>query len=255
MQTHNEVITPDWKNKFNDIVCGFTLPVMGNQALTRKSRTNGHTTEENRVKLAKFLGIKENTLFSPHQVHSDEIIHVTEDMKGMGALNISNAKPGDACLTSISNVLLITTWADCIPVLIYDPVEKIAGTVHSGWRGAKLNIAGKTIKEFEDRKSLTHNIYAAVGPGIRACCYKIGEEVRQSFDQEKFGRYFISKEDGIYMDLAGIVSKQLIDAGISPEKIDKYGKCNSCSKDPVFFSCRKDGKDFEGQAAFIGILN
>ena len=98
------------------------------------------------------------------------------------------------------------------------------------------------------------NIFVALGPAIRDCCYKIGKEFIEYFGAKELSPFLKAKNNSLFFDLAGSVNKQLIDSGIKKENIDFYGKCNSCNKDPQFFSCRKDGKYFETQAAFIGLF-
>jgi polyphenol oxidase len=98
-----------------------------------------------------------------------------------------------------------------------------------------------------------NNIYAAIGPGIRGCCYRVGPEFREYFGNGGMGQFLIEKDKGLFFDLSGAVYSQLAGLGLDEQKIDFYGKCTCCSKKPSFFSNRKDGPDFEGQAAFIGI--
>lgn len=254
MIIEKEVLIPDWKINFPGLICGFSLPVLGNQALTRKSISTKQSTKQNRINLANHLKINSRYIFYPHQIHSDIIITVTEKNRGMGAYSINNAIKGDACITNKENILLMITWADCIPVLLYDPYSKWMGAIHTGWKGTLINLADKTINALKVNTVNIKNIYAAIGPGIRDCCYKVGDEFKMYFKDTGLSSFLIEKENDLYFDLAGSVHKQLIEAGIEKRKIDFYGKCNSCSEDPYFFSCRKDGKNFEGQAAFIGLF-
>lgn len=247
----NYCLKPDFSLKFSDLTCGFSLPIFGNQALTRNSITSKVSTKENRIKLAEFLKI--NDIFSPHQIHSDIIINVGKNKIGYGAYSLENALDGDACITNLKNILLITTYADCIPVLLYDCKQKWIGSVHSGWRGTYKNIAGKTISELLKKGCSLKNIFASIGPGIRNCCYKVGKEFNDYFKKIDMDDFLYEKNNDLYLDLSGCVYKQLINSGINKENIEFYGKCTCCNKKPEFFSCRKDGKEFEGQAAYIAL--
>jgi len=257
MFLRDNLLIPFWKDKNSKLICGFSLPTSGNLALTRKSLTSGKTTDQNRADLSKKLNIDYNCMFSPHQTHSDIVIDVDEQKKGMGALNLSNALEGDACVTDKKNILLLVTWADCVPVILFDVENSIVGAIHSGWRGTVSDIIEKTIRTMQNKGSKIQNIYASIGPAIRNCCYKVGNEFKTThFSDNFYNEFFHQKEDGLYFDIAGVVYKKILSAGIKDENIDFYGKCNSCSKELDFFSCRKDGKDnFEGQAAFIGIFD
>lgn len=254
MFLYNNILIPEWKKKFNNIVCGFSLPYYGNQALTRKSYSYGRTLKENRIFLANSLNIDSKTIFSPYQIHSDIVIYVDERNRGRGCYSLENATEGDACFTNKKNNLLLISWADCIPVLLFDNKELIVAAIHSGWRSTKENIIQKTIKSIVSIGGSIQNIWAAVGPGIKSCCYRVGEEVIKYFDKEIYYPFIFKKNGSFFIDLQSIVHKQLILEGIKEEKIDYYNVCNCCSKDINFFSCRKNGKEnFEGQAAFIGI--
>lgn len=254
MIIEKNILIPEWGKKTPKLTCGFTLPELGNQALTRKSITTEKSTKQNRIGLAKQLKINSKNIFYPHQIHSDIVITVTETQRGMGAYSINNTIKGDACITNKENMLLMITWADCIPILLYDPCSNWIGAIHTGWRGTLNNIVEKTIINLKTNHVNIKNIFAAIGPGIRECCYKVGNEFKEYFKSISLSNFLIEKKDGLYFDLAGSVFKQLIEEGIEKGKIDFYGKCNSCSKDPIFFSCRKDGKYFEAQAAFIGLF-
>lgn len=250
----NFFIFPKWAKKFNDVICGFSLPVLGNQALTRKSISSGRTTYENRLILAKILNIIPDNIFYPHQIHSDIVINVTLNEIGKGLKSLDNAIKADACITTFKNILLVTTWADCIPIIIYDNRKRIISSIHSGWRGTKLNIIKKVLAQFFVKGSDKKDIYVSIGPGIRDCCYNVGNEFKDHFRGTKLDGFLIKKNDNLYFDLAGAVYFQILNEGILKENIDFIDKCTCCSKKPSFFSCRKDGSLFESQAAFIALL-
>jgi len=254
MLFEENILIPLWKKEFNNLICGFTTPFFGNMALTRQSLSTKRNLKDNRIFLTNSLNISSNTIFSPHQIHSDIVLRVDEKNSGRGAYSLDDALEGDACVTDKKNILLLVTWADCIPVLLFEKEKGIIAAIHSGWRGAKDNIAAKTIKKIIEIGGNENNLYAAIGPGIRNCCYKVGIEVVKYFDNHNYSEYIKKNDNEYYLDLQSIVYRQIILAGVKKEKIDNYGECNSCSTKIEFFSCRKDGKEkFEGQAAFIGI--
>ncbi len=256
MYMENNILYPFWAKNYENLICGFTLPFFGNQALTRQCITVGNSVGQNRKSLAAFLKIDPAEIFSPHQIHSDQIMEVTREHAGEGALDIDNALKSDACLTNENNILLIVTWADCVPVLLYDPLNKYCAAIHSGWRGTQQKIVIKTINSFKNKGIKTENLLAAVGPAIKGCCYKVSDIFLEYFKDCEADKYFIKKNDGLYFDLSKMVLDQLFSTGINKNNIDYSGHCTACCKDPAFFSCRKDGKDkFEGQAAFIGVFD
>lgn len=245
-------IEPFWTKRFQSVKCGFTLPALGNQALTRKSISSGKTTKENREQLGKLLGKGLESIFSPHQIHGDTVVDVTLEELGKGAYSLENSLQGDACITGYKDVVLITTWADCIPVILFDPAAGLAATIHSGWRSSRLNITNKTIKMLQERGAEPARLMAAIGPGIRGCCYRVGFDFMEHFKDDIYRDCFRELGDELYFDLSTVVYRQLLQSGLKRENIDFTGSCTCCSGDPSFFSCRKDGAEhFEGQAAFI----
>ena len=252
----NNLLIPDWSKNYNNLICGFTLPYYGNMALTRKSHSTGRTLKENRLLLAENLNIDIKTIFSPHQTHSDIVIYVDSTKSGHGSYSLEDAIEGDACFTDLSQNLMLITWADCIPVILFEHKKLIVAAIHSGWHGTKDKIVTKTIQNILNLGGNVNNIYAAIGPGIRDCCYKVSKDVADFFCTDEYQSFIKKKENDFYLDLQAIVYKELILANIDIEKIDWYDKCNSCNKEIKFFSCRRDGKDvFEAQAAFIGIYD
>lgn len=244
-------IEPFWAKEFSDLKCGFTLPALGNQALTRKSISSGKTTGENREALAALVGVSCERVFSPHQVHGDTVVEVGEDELGRGARFLENTIQGDACITNCSDALIITTWADCIPIILFDPLTGWCATIHSGWRSSRLNIVKKTVSMLVERGLQVDNLLAAIGPGIRGCCYRVGFDFKEHFNEDIYYDCFREEEESLYFDLSLAVYRQLLACGLFKEKIDFMGRCTCCSEEPVLFSCRKDGESFEGQAAFI----
>lgn len=252
MEKDKTFIEPEWCKKFKNIRCGFTLPILGNFALTRKSIYSGRTTQENRINLASILNVEKNMVFSPKQTHSDIIINVEESLIGKGVYDLKGAIEGDACFTKIKNLLLFTTYADCVPVIIFDSKLKVAGTVHSGWRGIQKNIIKRIIDKYKDFGSTKDSIYVAIGPAIHDCCYKVGDDFIENFKDSSVKEFFKIKNKEFFFNPAKAVLKQLLEEDIKQENIDFIDKCTCCSLDPSFFSCRKDGRDFfESQAAFI----
>lgn len=248
-------IEPFWKKRFSRVTCGFTLPKLGNQALTRKSISSGKTTGENRESLASLLGVDSERIFSPHQVHGDTVLEVGENELGRGALGLDNTLQGDACITNCPDALIITTWADCIPILLFDPITGWCGSIHSGWRSSRLNIVEKTVVMLQERGVALDQLMAAVGPGIRGCCYQVGFDFKEHFKEDIYQDCFREEAGALYFDLSLAVYKQLLACGLLQDNIDFMGSCTCCSKDPLLFSCRKDGESFEGQAAFICLQN
>src|SRR5713101_93983 len=118
----------------------------------------------------------------------------------------------DALLTDRPGVALFATFADCYPIVLWDPERKVAGLVHAGWRGTRAGVASAAVK-FMRREFGSRRIQAGIGPGICGRCYEVGPEVATQFD-EKFVRE--GAGDRFLLDLAAANRAQLEDEGVRP---------------------------------------
>jgi len=146
----------------------------------------------------------------------------------------------DSIVTNLPNIPLMVMVADCIPILMYDKEKRVIAAVHAGRNGTFLNIAPKTvsimIKKFGSNPK---DIYIAMGPGIRSCCYEVGEDLANICEKSFGKKYVIKKDKSFYLDLQTLNQDQLIKEGIDPQKIDISKTCTSCDKN--YFSYRRDG--------------
>jgi YfiH family protein len=167
-------------------------------------------------------------LFTVHQVHSDRIVHA-----GPGELG-----QADALWTQEEGAALGIKTADCVPLLLEDPVGRRVAAVHAGWRGAIAEIPLRSIEELARQGTQAQNLRAALGPSIRTCCYVVGEDLAERF-VERFGPTVVERRDGTpYLDVARSVRLQLAQAGVPAEHIADTGECTSCDK--RFHSHRRD---------------
>lgn len=134
----------------------------------------------------------------------------------------------DGLVTKENNLFLTITVADCFLVYFYDPVMKIIGLVHAGWRGVSKNIVKEAIKLLEKSGADVKNLLAGIGPGIRECHFEVREDVAKIFGtKEKF------------INLSGIIQNQLMELGVKKENIEDSGECTFCLRDK-YFSYRRD---------------
>ncbi|MGC9350743.1 MAG: peptidoglycan editing factor PgeF [Sulfurovum sp.] len=192
----------------------------------------------NRKKMAEKLGVDQDYHFiTAQQTHSDTIA-VIEKQESRGWHAIEDAVADcDALITAQKGVVLTILTADCVPVLLYDTEKAVVAAVHAGWRGTKANITGKTVeKMIESFGSDPKDIIAFIAPSIGRCCYEVGEEVAQHFgDRESFDQV----GEKSMLDLPLINKKQLLDAGLKAENIERCGVCTSCEVER-YFSYRKE---------------
>ena len=153
---------------------------------------------------------------------------------------------GDALITDIREKGIVIQTADCQPVLIFDPVRKVVANVHSGWRGSIKNIIGLTLEEMKINFGCNAgNMTAGVGPSLGPCCCEF-VNYRREFP-EALWRY----REGNHFDLWELSRDQLLNGGVTREKIFLSKICTKCSTD-LFFSYRAE-KTTGRFASFIGL--
>ena len=160
----------------------------------------------------------------------------------------------DALITNEKNLPLLLFFADCTPILIFDPVHQAIGVAHGGWKGTVQKIAAKTIEAMEAEFGTNPaDCLVGIGPAIGACCYEVGENVRvavtATFPQQQDTLLSSVSTDKWKLDLWQANRCQLEDAGVLPDKIDMANSCTQCNAD-VFFSYRADA----GHTGRIGAL-
>jgi len=232
--------------------------------------------EKNRRLFLKALGAvktgKAWPLVTLRQVHSD-IIHIVEAAA-------SGPLAGDGLITSSPGIALAVMAADCLPVMLVDKKNRVAGVFHAGWRGTVGRIAEKGFGTMRRHfGSTSQDIEAAVGPGIGACCYEVGEELKNKFEsqfaygselfhqvfesnpvREKYPLLFMNARapghgdlrPKLHLDLAEANRRQLLALGI-PEKQTSISKqCTACHT-RKFFSHRAEKGKTGRMMAVVGI--
>jgi YfiH family protein len=138
--------------------------------------------------------------------------------------------------------------ADCVPLLLEDPVGRRVAAVHAGWRGTIAEIPKVALDELMQRGTQARDVRAAIGPCIRACCYAVGEDLSERF-VARFGAKVSQRRDGlVFLDLAFAVRSTLEARGVS-QIDDSVSLCTSC--DARFYSFRRDRGAPGRQISFI----
>lgn len=172
-------------------------------------------------------------------------------------------RKADALITRHRGVALAMSSADCVPLMFYDPVEKVIGIAHAGWRGTARGVAAITIDTMcEQFGSQPNNIRAGIGPSIGPCCYEVTGELQRYFlGQQEFDsiptdrRYrkliresavFALKQmpdrESLRLDLWETNRNQLLMAGVLPEHLESSEICTSCEKERFFSHRGEHGK-------------
>jgi len=151
---------------------------------------------------------------------------------------------GDALVTREEGVAVSVRTADCFPILLADPETRAVAAIHAGWRGTAAGVVRTSLDRMRSEFGTDpQNVFAAIGPGIGACCYEVGIEVATQFGMQERGN----------LDLAVENRNQLIAAGLQPDRIELVGGCTFCHP-ARFFSWRRDRDRAGRMISFIRIL-
>jgi YfiH family protein len=206
---------------------------------------NHELVEANHDLIYQSLGVSRSDVVTAHQVHGSRVALVGPEDRG----RVIPAT--DALITDAPGVALMLRFADCLPVLLYDPIRPAVGLAHAGWRGTVKGIAAKTaLAMVEAYGSHPADIVAGFGPCIGPCCYQVGAEVIESV-KARFNHWqglFRHQGDGsVHFDLWEASRRQLAELGV--EEIEASQLCTACRTDE-FFSHRAE-KGRTGRFAVI----
>ena len=186
----------------------------------------------NRLELLSHLEIINGCVTFPTQTHSCNIEIVTKQNKASVFENV------DALITNVPNILIGTLSADCVPILLIDPVNNVIACVHAGWRGTVAEIVKHTISKMSDVFDCNpYNICAGIGPSISAANYEVGDDVAIHFRNESKQKTSNGKS---WIDLWIENKTQLLEMGLLEENISISKQCTYSNADK-FYSARRDG--------------
>jgi len=199
--------------------------------------------EQNRLALADCLNIDPNHIIFPHQTHNVNTRVIDEDFFALNADDRARFLDGiDALVTRIPNICIGVSTADCIPLLIYDPILHVVAAIHAGWRGTAKRIVQHAIETMHsafgcDPKTLK----AVICPGISLKNFEVGDEVYDAFAAENFDMTRIAHRfTKWHIDLPTCNLLQLLDAGLQQQNILLSGIC-TYDANADYFSARRQG--------------
>lgn len=201
--------------------------------LTKGNGDDPAHVEENLRRAGAAFGIARRDLISPNQRHTTHAARVGQAQRGEVVPNT------DTLLTDEPDVPILLRYADCTPVLLYDPRRRALAVVHSGWRGTVAGAVPAAISAMREAfGSRPADLVAGVGPSIGPCCYEVGDEVvaavRASFEAAET----LLPRNGSerrHFDLWSANRRWLEEAGVG--QIEVAGICTACHTDE-FFSYR-----------------
>lgn len=194
---------------------------------------------ENMNRFLTTFSIDRDELFDVWQVHGDRVARANTSRK----MNKPYQR-ADAILTNKKGLALLMRFADCVPILLFDPNKKIVGIAHAGWKGTIQKVVAKTVLSMKKYYgSKPEDILAGIGPSIAGHHYEVGPEVSNEV-LNTIGTYasdvLISKNGSMYFDLWKANQLLLEEVGIS--KIENLGICTACRTDDWFSHRAENGK-------------
>lgn len=210
---------------------------------------NPDAVRENRRRVGAALGIPMESWVAGDQVHGCAVHVATATDAGKGAYDQESALPQtDILITQTPGIMLASFYADCVPVVLVDPVSRSLGIAHCGWRGTRLEapkLAVAAMSAYFGAKP--GDIQVVIGPSIGPCCYEISPALASEF-REQFGPDTVL---GRQLDLRLANRRTLMGAGVKAENIHTAPWCTCCQSE-LFFSHRASGGHTGRMAALLG---
>lgn len=208
------------KHLFSTRLGGVSEGIFSSMNLSFNRGDNPEHVAENYRRIGKILDVKPADMVTSKQTHTTNIRVITSADKGKGVVLPLDYDDVDGLLTQEEGIVLVTSYADCVPLYFVDPVRRAIGLAHSGWRGTVQQMGACMVEAMQKQfGSSPNDLVAAIGPSICQECYEVSEEVAEAFREILEGTETIVREiyeSGCYGD--GKVRCQVLEAGKAPGK-------------------------------------
>ena len=251
--------------KLEGIIHGFSTRLGGvsrgiyssmNLSFTRGDEEEA--VKENYRRIAQAIGFQTEDIVTSDQTHTANVRKVTEADRGKGITVPRDYQDVDGMVTNVPGLVLATFYADCVPLYFADPVKRVIGLSHSGWRGTVAKIGKVTVEKMKEEYGChPEDILAAIGPSICQDCYEVSEDVIEEFKTAFAGEYqerlYYKKKNGKYqLNLWEANRLIFLEAGIPEANISMPGICTCCNPEFLFSHRASHGKR-GNLAAFLGL--
>lgn len=220
-----------------------------NLSFTRGDR-DGHVAENYR-RIGEALGCAPEDMVASHQTHTTNIRKVSSEDRGKGITRPRDYEDVDGLMTDVSGIVLVTYFADCVPLFFVDTAHRAIGLAHSGWRGTAAGMGACMVRAMEAAYGTRpEELCVAIGPSICAGCYEVEEDVAGQFGGFP-GVVTPGKAQGKYrLDLWEANRQSLLAAGVRNEKLAVTDICTCCN-DSYLFSHRASRGRRGNMGAFL----
>lgn len=211
----------------------------------------------NRQLIAQSVGFPLEAWTCAEQVHGSNIYVVQAADRGKGHYSREEAiQDADALVTNEPDTMLVSFYADCVPLYFWDQSQGVIGLAHAGWKGTLTRIAEKMVEQMVSTyQCQSADIRAAIGPAIGACCYEVDKNVAERFIDAGMSDGITAKLGEKYrLDLKQLNRQIMIKAGVLPTHIGTSQYCTACQQ-TLFFSHRRDRGQTGRMISWIGMRN
>lgn len=244
-----EYIAPGIFSGIDDLVAlqttrkgGVSPDPFGTLNLGRNTEDSMENVRENTAAICRALQITPERLACSDQVHGSEVLHARQPGVYRGY---------DALVTASRDIYLCIFTADCFPVLLFDPENRVVAAVHAGWKGSAGHIVVKTLERMRQQfHSDPRRVLAWIGTGISQAAYEVDLAVARQFPAV-YGTAS-PQENKMLLDLGGANRAQLLDAGVPERQIESSPFCASGDSE-LFYSYRRDAGRTGRMASIIGL--
>ena len=196
---------------------------------------NPESVMENYRRIAKVLECGPEDMVASHQTHTTNIRKVTEADKGKGITVERDYENVDGLICNEPGIVLVTYFADCVPLFFVDPVHRAVGLAHSGWRGTESEMGACMVKAMRAAYGTKpEDLYTAIGPSICVNCYEVSKDVAERFERFPGVVQKGRKPDKYQLNLWEANRQILRQAGVKEERIAVTDICTCCNSDYLF---------------------
>lgn len=249
---------PFIKHSFSTRLGGVSKGIYMSMNLNFNRGDDDQNVRENFLRICDAVGYDPKTLVAGSQDHHTFIRRVGKEQYGIGIYKEKDMLSVDGLVTNEKNVTLVTYYADCVPLFFLDPVKKVVGLAHAGWRGTVGRIGEKMIYKMRDEFDCSPcNIIVGIGPSISKKCYEVDKDVANEFlalDDLDTSKFVEKTSDTKYhIDLKETNKRILLKAGVQENNITVSDVCTNCYHD-LLISHRATKGQRGGMAAMICIM-
>lgn len=244
---------------FSTRIGGVSKDYFGEMNLNYVPGDDPANVKENMRRFVTAIGADPEKIVMSQQTHTTNVRVVTAADAGKGYSRERDYTDVDGLVTNVPGLVLMTSYADCVPLYFVDPVHRAIGLSHSGWRGTVGHMGKATLDAMKETYGTDPaDVYAAIGPSICQDCYEVSSDViaqfQTHFPKEWHTQLFYKKENGKFqLNLWKANEAVLLLAGIRPEHLQVTDICTCCNSKMLHSHRASSGKR-GALSAFLSIL-